>query len=149
MIKPYSLLYIGFCGAYLWMSFAIYSGVFQQNTQRDYPYETTTSKGRLVWQQYNCHTCHQLYGLGGFLGPDLTNVSQRGKTYLETFLKLGPGAMPSYQLSEEEINLLYDFLAATNASGSAKVKDYRILSYGMIQPNMDHEENKRISKTEE
>ena len=35
------------------------------------------AEGRLVWQKYNCHTCHQLYGLGGYLGPDLTNVYSR------------------------------------------------------------------------
>lgn len=148
MIKNHSLIYILLCAAYLLMSFAIYSGVFQQKHESAYPYETAESKGRLVWQQYNCHTCHQLYGLGGFLGPDLTNVSQKGKLYLESFLKLGPNSMPSYQLSKEEIDLLYNFLSATNATGSAKVKDYQILSYGMIQAKTTHEEKRRISKTE-
>ncbi len=31
-------------------------------------------KGKLLFQEYNCISCHQLYGLGGYMGPDLTNV---------------------------------------------------------------------------
>ena len=35
--------------------------------------------GRIVWQKYNCQSCHQLYGLGRYLGPDLTNVVSNPK----------------------------------------------------------------------
>ena len=35
--------------------------------------------GKLVWQKHNCQSCHQLYGLGGYLGPDLTNVISQVK----------------------------------------------------------------------
>ena len=36
--------------------------------------------GKVLYQKYNCTACHQIYGLGGFLGPDLTIVvSQQGK----------------------------------------------------------------------
>ena len=30
--------------------------------------------GRLIWQKYNCQSCHQLFGLGGYLGPDLSLI---------------------------------------------------------------------------
>ena len=33
--------------------------------------------GRRVWLANNCQACHQLYGFGGFLGPDLTNAASR------------------------------------------------------------------------
>ena len=31
-------------------------------------------EGENIWLQKNCNSCHQLYGLGGYLGPDLTNI---------------------------------------------------------------------------
>ncbi len=37
-------------------------------------------RGEDIWLKNNCNSCHQLYGLGGYLGPDLTNVySVNGK----------------------------------------------------------------------
>ena len=31
-------------------------------------------RGQQIYQQSNCMACHQFYGLGGYMGPDLTNV---------------------------------------------------------------------------
>ena len=67
--------------------------------------------GKMVWQQYNCNACHQVYGLGGYLGPDLTNVySNRGSEYIQAFLKNGTGSMPQFHLTETETSLLLSFL---------------------------------------
>ena len=33
--------------------------------------------GMRLWQENNCQSCHQFYGLGGYMGPDLTNVAAR------------------------------------------------------------------------
>tara|TARA_R110002072_G_scaffold143103_3_gene289065 strand:+ start:4647 stop:5051 length:405 start_codon:yes stop_codon:yes gene_type:complete len=90
-------------------------------------------QGRLVWQKYNCHVCHQLYGLGGFLGPDLTNVSEKGFHYIDAFLKNGAASMPPMDLTEEESKQLFEFLKAANASGSSNPKDYKKLWNGMIE----------------
>ena len=30
--------------------------------------------GQQLYQESNCTACHQIYGLGGYMGPDLTNV---------------------------------------------------------------------------
>lgn len=90
-------------------------------------------EGRIIWQDYNCHVCHQLYGLGGFLGPDLTNVAEKGYFYMDAFLKNGAGSMPVFDLSEKESRQLFEFLKATNASGSSNPKDYKILWNGMIE----------------
>jgi nitric oxide reductase subunit C len=63
--------------------------------------------GKLIWQKYNCNACHQVYGLGGYLGPDLTNVySTRGSKYIQAFLKTGTGAMPQFNLTETETSML-------------------------------------------
>lgn len=95
-------------------------------------------QGRLVWQRYNCQACHQLYGLGGYLGPDLSNVMSapgKGEPLVRAFLKSPPSPMPAFQLSEEETEQLMAFLRETDASGSAAPKDFIILPSGMIKNN--------------
>ncbi len=94
------------------------------------------SVGRLVWQKYNCQSCHQLYGLGGYLGPDLTNVySTAGKSeqYIKAMIKSGVAQMPAFNLSEEEQENIVAFLKMTDASGSANPRNFKILNTGMIE----------------
>lgn len=119
--------------AFLLFSWSIYrdENVYEKKPA-DYDAEMQ-KQGRLVWQKYNCHVCHQLYGLGGFLGPDLTNVSEKGFYYVDAFLKNGAASMPPIDLTEEETKQLFEFLKATNASGSSNPKDYRKLWNGMIE----------------
>ncbi|MCC6410278.1 MAG: c-type cytochrome [Saprospiraceae bacterium] len=96
-----------------------------------------TAEGRLVWQKYNCQSCHQLYGLGGYLGPDLTNVMSapnKGVPLLRALLKAPTPPMPVYNLSETETDALVAFLTAMDASGSSSPKNFTILPTGMIQP---------------
>ena len=56
--------------------------VYTQESVSKYGNNTISSlacEGKIVFQKYNCISCHQLYGLGGYLGPDLTNViSEKG-----------------------------------------------------------------------
>jgi putative heme-binding domain-containing protein len=51
------------------------------------------SKGRLVFQSI-CATCHQLYGSGGAIGPDLTGSGRDNLDYLLENI-LDPGAVVS------------------------------------------------------
>lgn len=51
---------------------------------------TSIQKGKTLFQQHNCISCHQLYGLGGYLGPELTTAysdTNRGENYMRAFLK--------------------------------------------------------------
>ena len=90
--------------------------------------------GKLVWQQYNCNACHQIYGLGGYLGPDLTNVySLKGQEYIKAFLKTGTGAMPLFYLSDEETRSLLSFLKDIDASGKANPKSFTLNYDGTIE----------------
>lgn len=90
--------------------------------------------GRLVWQKYNCQSCHQLYGLGGYLGPDLTNVySAKGKLFIRAFLRAGTNQMPSFHLSKEEEQYLIAFLKSTDASGTADPRSFVTKANGMIE----------------
>ncbi len=93
-----------------------------------------TSHGKLLWQQYNCTACHQVYGLGGFLGPDLTNTySLRGPDYIKAFLQSGTVAMPNFHFNEKELNALLAYLQNIDASGKADPKTFIISSNGTIE----------------
>ena len=86
------------------------------------------AEGRLVWQKHNCHTCHQLYGLGGYLGPDLTNVYSRSgnnEHYIRGIVKSGVKQMPAFEISKEEMNALLQFLKNVDQSGTSNPQDYQ------------------------
>ncbi len=90
-------------------------------------------QGKLVFQKYHCIACHQLYGLGGFMGPDLTNViSRSGEAYVKTILQYGTARMPRLGLTQEEIEAVVAFLKAVDSSGRFPLKkdEYKIQWYG-------------------
>lgn len=96
------------------------------------------SEGRLVWQSYNCQACHQLYSLGGYLGPDLTNVistPNKGANLVRAMIKSGTKQMPAFSLSDHEMSLLIEFLKSTDASGIADIRHFRLNEYGLIEAN--------------
>ncbi|MBD3637558.1 MAG: cytochrome c [Crocinitomicaceae bacterium] len=77
-------------------------------------------RGEQLWQENNCTACHQLYGLGGYLGPDLTNVISdpaKGSDYVRTFLNSGVKSMPQFDFSTEEQNAIISYLEHVNATG--------------------------------
>lgn len=96
------------------------------------------AEGRLVWQKYNCQSCHQLYGLGGYLGPDLTNEYSKfsgNHEVLKAFFKGGFKQMPTFSLTKNEEDLLIEFLKETDASGNGDPRNYKLLNDGMIEQN--------------
>src|SRR5665213_3029864 len=86
--------------------------VYTDKTGRQNPALSKKAQhGQEVWRKQNCQTCHQLFGLGGFLGPDLTHVTERFP--VESFgaiLKNSPAPMPNYTLSDADMRDLYLFL---------------------------------------
>ena len=108
MVKLYLLII-------LFVAFASYSAsVYTIGTEtRNSPAAENAIEGKLVFQQYNCISCHQLYGLGGYLGPDLTTTisdKSKGENYARAFLKSGSERMPDFHLSEPEISNLVAYL---------------------------------------
>jgi nitric oxide reductase subunit C len=88
-------------------------------------------RGWQVWQEKNCQGCHQLYGLGGYLGPDLTNTaSQKGEDYMRTFIRYGTGRMPNLHLRDHEVEDVIAFLAWVDQSGHARVPDSAVSWWG-------------------
>jgi len=71
------------------------------------------NKGKKIFQQYNCTSCHQLYGLGGYLGPELTTAwsdPNRGELYMKAFLKGGGPRMPNFHFKNDEIEAIVSYL---------------------------------------
>lgn len=92
-------------------------------------------QGKSLWQQHNCSSCHQVYGLGGYLGPDLTNVIStkgKGRTYAVAIMKTGTQVMPDFHLKDPEIEALLAFLEDADKSGNGRVHSYEIGLAGTI-----------------
>lgn len=79
--------------------------------------------GRRIWHTHNCQSCHQLYGFGGFLGPDLTNAATRiTDERLHSILSVGAGAMPAYHLALDERAALGAFFEAMARTGTGQAR---------------------------
>ena len=100
-VKPI-YIFCFLCLIFLAYSFGIYfSGNDNFNIQKKTNINLKKSKnsetilstnGKLIWQKYNCQSCHQIYSLGGYLGPDLTNVYSKynkSEEVLKHFFKGG------------------------------------------------------------
>lgn len=87
-------------------------------------YELTLSnkaiEGQQLWIQKNCASCHQLYGLGGYLGPDITNIcsdKNKGPEYVKAFLNTGVKSMPKFNFTEKEKENIAAFLQEVDKTG--------------------------------
>lgn len=93
------------------------------------------TEGKMLWQKYNCQSCHQLYGLGGYLGPDLTNcysASHKGPGYMDAVLQYGTGIMPDFKLTAAERSQIIEFLKYVDSSGVADPKEFTTTVTGNI-----------------
>ena len=84
--------------------------------------------GKQVWEENNCIGCHTLLGEGAYFAPELGNVYKRlGSTdaikgFIQSRPKEGiPGrrSMPQFNLSEEELNAVAEFLKYTSEIDTA------------------------------
>ncbi len=128
-------LFIILCFTFLVYSFRIYLIPLSICADANFKKENA-SEGRIVWQKNNCQSCHQLYGLGGYLGPDLTNIfsnPQKGEMFIRAMIKSGVKQMPACNLSETDMNNLVEFLKSTDASGNADPRNFIKTNIGMIE----------------
>jgi nitric oxide reductase subunit C len=125
-----------FCA--LFTAFAGYTGYVYTAGTRIAPQAAVSQQvlaGYESFQQHNCIACHQFYGLGGYMGPDLTNVVStpgKGPIYARVFLRAGTARMPDFGLSEPEIDALIAFLEYVDATGKYPLQSYRIRWYGTV-----------------
>jgi nitric oxide reductase subunit C len=87
--------------------------------------------GKILWQEYNCIACHQLYGLGGYLGPDLTNeIKLKGPDYAKAFMTTGSVKMPNLHLTPSEIDDITEYLVCLSNSGEYPLSKPNITLWG-------------------
>jgi nitric oxide reductase subunit C len=109
-------------------SFFIASSVTNFNRGKEALSENARS-GKLLFQKYNCISCHQIYGLGGYMGPDLTNVASaegKGEGFINGLLKYGTNRMPDFHLNDNEIKDLTAYLSYIDKTGKSPVRDFSI-----------------------
>lgn len=85
--------------------------------------------GKQVWEHNNCIGCHTLLGEGAYFAPELGNVYQRfgnSKEAIIGFIKSRPTegipgrrSMPQFNLSDEELDALAEFLKWTSEVNTA------------------------------
>jgi nitric oxide reductase subunit C len=85
--------------------------------------------GKQVWEENNCIGCHTLLGEGAYFAPELGNVYERfgqSTEAIKGFIKSRPKegikgrrSMPQFNLSEEELEAIAQFLKYTNGIDTA------------------------------
>ena len=115
----------------LFFAFAIYSSwIYTGATDYGTVMTTRQQLGKKIYQEYNCQSCHQIFGLGGYLCPELTTAisdKTRGEAYVKAFIENGGGTrMPNFHFSKEQTEALVDYL---------KYVDANAFSYKNTTPN--------------
>lgn len=86
-------------------------------------------RGKHVWEKHSCINCHTLLGEGAYFAPELGNVWVRyggredpeiARAVLSAWMQSQPSGiegrrqMPQFNLTEQELNDLADFLEWTS-----------------------------------
>jgi nitric oxide reductase subunit C len=123
------------------VAFIFYSTyVYTKGTEASHlePMNDVERQGAVVYQQYNCIACHQFYGLGGYMGPDLTNVvSKRGEAYARAFIAAGTATMPNLGLAPEEVDSVVAYLAFVDKTGTYPPENYDVRWFGSVDQEDD------------
>ncbi len=91
----------------------------------------TNLSGAEIWRSKNCAACHSIFGLGGHIGPDLTNAyGSKEPDYLDYVLKDGIRKMPNFELSEAERTELIHYLKHINSLGEYPLKSLTAEPFG-------------------
>ena len=112
------------------VALTIHSHYYIRTTSSD---ETTLSdsvaRGKHVWEKNACINCHSLLGEGAYFAPELGNVwvryggrddAEGARTALIAWMQSQPSGvegrrqMPQFNLTDQELNDLVDFLEWTS-----------------------------------
>nr|WP_256527355.1 cytochrome c [Flavobacterium sp. HSC-32F16] len=121
------LIFSVLCISYFTYSVCIYKDI-SHNTDIN---NSFADQGKKIWQKNNCTACHQIYQLGGYLGPDLTNTySLKGPEYIKAFLKNGTQVMPDFNLTQYEMDALTAYLKQIDDTGVSDPRSFTVLNNG-------------------
>lgn len=90
-------------------------------------------RGEALYREFNCTACHQFYGLGGYMGPDLTNVTiaeGKGPAFAKTLILYGSARMPALGVTTQEADDLVAFLEAVAATGTYPIRNMDLTPWG-------------------
>ncbi len=141
--KKYLLLLIILIISFSFYNYTIYTSKSDYGTVH---LSDKAIKGENIWLNKNCNSCHQLYGLGGYLGPDLTNVYStkgKGEIYIKAMINSGIKIMPKFNLSENEKDELVQFLKEVDQTGYYPNISTKIQSNGWVSlkyKNLNYED---------
>ncbi len=124
------------CTSFIAYSATVYtSGTDAANTD---PISEQARRGQDVFQDHNCIACHQFYGLGGYMGPDLTNViSNRGAPYARAFIVAGTERMPRFEMPTEDVDALIAYLEFVDGTGTYPPREYEVHWHGNVTQEDD------------
>ncbi len=106
--------------SYLILSTIAYLDFPRHNSNE--PLSDLERTGLRIWRENNCQACHQIYGFGGFLGPDLTNrvTDQTPDQQLSRILTAGSRKMPAFNFAPDDQRAIMAFLRAVNRTGRSQ-----------------------------
>lgn len=112
---------------FLFSSFVVYTlFVYTKGTEANgIVMNDEAIRGKYLYQKHNCAACHQIYGLGGYLGPELTSMisSNENSVLVATAqLKSGTQRMPYFHLNESEIREIIEYLKYIDQASSINKK---------------------------
>lgn len=113
----------------LFVGMTIQSHVYALQSSNDNQLTASVAAGKRVWEKNACIDCHTILGEGAYFAPELGNVFVRygGKTdpagakeAIKAWMKSQPSGvegrrqMPQFNLSDQELSDLADFLEWTS-----------------------------------
>lgn len=126
------VLCIVFILVYVFYNKEIYT---EKSNYGDIKLSNKALKGERLWLENNCNACHQLYGLGGYLGPDLTNVvsaPNKSEDYIKVMMISGVKSMPKFNFSPHEQEFIFQFLKEVDETGYYPNKNAKIEYTGWV-----------------
>lgn len=96
-------------------------------------YDAAATRGAQLYRDFNCTACHQFYGLGGYMGPDLTNVTSapgKGPDFAKGIILHGTQRMPALGLTPQQADDIVAFLQAVDVTGTHPIRHIDLTPWG-------------------
>lgn len=132
--RGYTIVLCILLGIFITSNFFVYRS--NAEVRKAEPLSRAAEQGQDLYQRHNCTACHQFYGLGGYLGPDLTNVwsaPNKGPDYIKAMLNSGVKSMPVFQFSDAEKEQLVAYLEAIDRTGTYPNREAKINLLGWVK----------------